>query len=144
MNLWPSEKTDAMFDTILEISDACFTGVQRPPTLTLRWNYDNNIVFVHHHVNIVVGFAIVQIRNGNFYLWSIGVKPEARGVGIGSKLLREVEECARNEHVDYIELTCKVDNPAQKLYFDKGYRVQRLERKFYGVEGDGLVMRRTL
>lgn len=135
---------DGDFDQILKISDESFEGQQRPPLGILRSHFEADDVFVWHDAETIYAFAIVTERFGAPYIWTIAVDLSVRGHGFGTALLREIEAHYRGAGRGSIGLTCKTDNPAQKLYFDCGYRVERVAQKYYGPEGDGLFMRRVL
>lgn len=148
MILIETEKNDDTFAEILALSDAAFDGIERPPRSILRAHFYTDDVFVLRHTltNLagkIYAFAIVTERNGP-YIWSIAVAPANQKCGQGKKLLEEIETYYRERGRQTIGLTCKVTNPAQKLYFDCGYRVEMVAKKYYGPEGDGLFMRRTL
>lgn len=135
---------DGDFNQILKISDESFAGQERPPRGILRSHFEADDVFIRTMSNQIVAFAFVTERFGAPYIWSIAVTPQYRGAGLGSVLLQEIAQRYQGEGRGSICLTCKVDNPAQKLYFDMGYRVERVAQKYYGPEGDGLFFRKIL
>jgi ribosomal protein S18 acetylase RimI-like enzyme len=58
-----------------------------------------------------------SIPDGDFYLQSIAVDPEARGAGIGSALMDHVEECARAAGSRRLSLDVSAKNEgARRLY----------------------------
>lgn len=137
----PDPNTD-YFHVIKDISDSSFTGVERTPSATLEYEYTTGEVFIRELDNQVVGYAICNRNFGNPYLWSIAVKKEYRGCGVASLLLEEIISFYKK--TDYwIALSVHTDNPAQKLYFDHGFRVIKVLPKYYGKD-NGLRMRRTL
>ena len=146
-----TEKTDEDFLTIKAISDASFSGGERPPEAALRYNFDNGEVFVRKFSRPVgsgggriVGFAIVtRASGGGAYLWSIATLSTHREVGIAGELIAEIIDHCEDTHEKDITLTVSVDNPAQKLYYDCGFRAVRVTQHFYG-ETSGLKMRRVL
>ena len=140
----PEDKTDYMLRTLIQISDESFKGIDRPPHGIFKEHFDRDDVFVRGIPTFTSGFAIVTERGGCPYLWSIAVRLEIRGQGAGRGLLDEIETHYRQQGAQRIELTCKIDNPAQKLYFDAGYRAFRVAPRYYQHEGDGLMMRRVL
>ena len=142
MKVSQEEKTDKVFDMVAAVCYSSFDGVQRPPEGILRDKFLTGDVFFAACDDIFAGFAIVIQRLDHPYLWTIAVAEDYRGYGVGRRLLNEITE--DNRDAGYIELVCKVDNPAQRLYFDAGYRVVRVDRSFYGAEGPGLVMRREV
>ena len=55
-------------------------------------------------------------------LMDLVVSREARGLGIGNRLLLEVEHWARERHLEYVELNVLQENrSAQRLYEKHGY-----------------------
>jgi len=87
--------------------------------------------------NKVVGFLVSLYREGP-YIYNVAVLPEHRGKGIATALFNICNEFYKGQ--DYSYLYVDVNNPAQKLYFDLGYRVNNLKEDFYGRQQDALVM----
>ena len=83
----------------------------------------------------IVGFLISYIK-GFPYVYNIAVLPTYRGKGVATLLFNWCHK--------FYNTNCwlEVDsaNPAQKLYFDLGYRVTEVRRDYYGPEQDALVM----
>jgi len=137
-------KTTSLFTKVDSIVTTCFHGIERPPITVLEENFRTGIVFANGILNQLRGIAILTERGArDAFLWIMAVVPESRNMGIGSSLLKEIEEYAKGRYAR-IGLTCKTDNPVQKLYFDYGYRVTKVLRDFYAPEGDGLFMGREL
>jgi len=70
------------------------------------------------------GYALVLFRKDttNARLYSICTAPEARGQGIGRKLLRACEKKAAARGATHMRLEVHArDKVAQKLYMDSGY-----------------------
>lgn len=68
-------------------------------------------------------------KDDELYLEDIAVAAEARGLGIGTKLLAEVETIAREEGKARVELEVIDTNPrAQELYARQGYVVVKTDR----------------
>jgi ribosomal protein S18 acetylase RimI-like enzyme len=58
------------------------------------------------------------------YLYSFRIKPNYRGLGLGTRILEIVEDDLRKRGFEYITLNVAKDNPeAQKLYLRHGYRI---------------------
>jgi len=82
----------------------------------------------------VVGFIQVVLEGmpcdlhkakpGEAYIEFLTVDPEARGMGIGTKLLKWSEELALSRSCHYMSLEVIGGNPAIGLYERKGYIVQ--------------------
>jgi ribosomal protein S18 acetylase RimI-like enzyme len=127
----------------LELNDLCFQPEERAPQGVFTHQFMNGNIFIVERVGKVVAFAIVSEKYGERYLWAIATDPNFRGRGFAGELLTEIEDWARSEKGRNIALTTHVDNPAQKLYFDKGYRVVKVLSDYY-LTGNGLMMRRKL
>ena len=101
------------------------------------------MLFVHEsYAGEIISYVMV-VEQPEPYVWSVATKPQFRGQGLATKLLSEAIEWYRIKGAKHLELTVNVNNPAQKLYFDLGFRAVQVFRKYYG-EASGLRMRRTL
>lgn len=131
----------------MEINDACYSGKYRPPRETVATMISvSDVLTARAHraldPEIILGFAIVQ-NVAQPYLWNIAVYPRYRGRGVASSLLEEIIRRYTNEKSEHITLHVNATNPAQKLYFDHGFRVVNVEKKYFDPD-DGLVMVRQL
>lgn len=88
----------------------------------------------------VIGFVIVGFLEPEPEIWLIVTDTEFRKQGIAGDLLDTVIEAYSNET---ISLTVDVDNPSQKLYFEKGFRVTGFHPNMYGIGKNGLTMERV-
>jgi ribosomal protein S18 acetylase RimI-like enzyme len=84
----------------------------------------------------VVGFLIAYLK-GLPYIFNVAVLPQYRGKGFATELFKRFQQFYR-QPTSYLEVDS--GNPAQKLYFDLGYRVTEVRRNYYGPEQDALVM----
>ena len=87
----------------------------------------------------IVAFVIANISKGQPYIWGMATTEEWRGNGVAKALLSVVDGYYQEKY-SLIWLHVDRDNPAQKLYFDCGYRIQGVEKDYYGEQQDGLVM----
>ena len=145
------------FERLLLINDKCYTGIERPTLQEFENMLKHTDVFVARTdstdslygdpavENLIIGFAICKPSLGLNapYLWSLAVAPEFQGRGVGKNLLREVIKRYTLAKEMSISLHVHPDNPAQTLYFNKGFRVQGIAPKWYE-KSHGLVMRRPL
>lgn len=140
-----TERTQKDFDAIDELNTLAFESMQRANSFALKWAFDNGDVFVHRVFGdkLIVAFAIVIKQNGHPFLWAIATAPAWQKQGIASRLLKEVIDFYDGSK-GYMDLTVRSDNPAQKLYFDHGFRVKQVMRGYYRDKIDGLRMRRIL
>jgi ribosomal protein S18 acetylase RimI-like enzyme len=73
----------------------------------------------------VVGFAIAYRYGDLAYIDSIAVKPEARGAGVGSKLLAELERALKSDGAELVALSVKDGNKrALDFYLRNGYSLK--------------------
>lgn len=96
----------------------------------------------------IIGYALVDPGHDSAYLSQIAVHPEFQRRGIAGNLLREV--CGHYKFkvaTKYrnIRLHCATDNPAQRLYYDQGFRVFEIAYAFYSADNsDALYMKKEL
>jgi ribosomal-protein-alanine N-acetyltransferase len=141
------------FNRLCEISDACYTGEERPPHDVMKSMVEVCDVFLAKEsvprdpdggnpYDMIIGFALVR-TSGNPYVWSIAVDKQFQGRGVGGNLLREIIKKYTLQKEIVISLHVHEDNPAQCLYFSYGFRVQDVVKDYYAPK-NGLLMRRTL
>jgi ribosomal-protein-alanine N-acetyltransferase len=142
MRLTAQQKTAGMLATLLAINDKSFEVNERASALKFEALFTAGDVFVDDMFQ-TRAFAIVTDRDGP-YLVVIAVTSGLQRCGIGTKLLREIEDFYTLGSECEIKLTCKIENwQAQRLYLKLGYRALRVIPGYYGME-DGLLMRRVL
>jgi ribosomal-protein-alanine N-acetyltransferase len=144
MRLTAQQKTAGMLATLLAINDTNFEVNERASALKFEALFTAGEVFVDDLFQ-TRAFAIVTDRDGP-YLVVIAVTRGLQKCGIGTKLLREIEDFYHQSDEDEVEikLTCKIANwQAQRLYLKLGYRPVRVIPGYYGTE-DGLLMGRVL
>jgi ribosomal-protein-alanine N-acetyltransferase len=87
--------------------------------------------------NKVVGFLVSIIVNSQVHIYNIAITPAHRGKGIGTQLLQKIEEFYKGLPFG---LLVHMENPAQRLYFDIGYRVTDVKKDYYYPDQHALVM----
>ncbi len=94
----------------------------------------------------LAGYALLLLPAGRpARLYSIVVDSAARGAGIGARLLRDAEACARGMGADRLRLEVRADNAAaQALYRAAGYELFGVHRTYYDDGGDALRFERAL
>lgn len=130
-----------LLQRVIEITEKSFRDDELPPRGILTEQFMDGTVFIDS--GDVKSYAIVSEKFGERYIWAIATHPDHRGRGLAGELLDEIEAWARENKAPSLTLTTHSDNPAQKLYFDKGYRVTRVLQDYYQT-GNGLFMRRKL
>lgn len=143
-------------ERLCEISDACFEGLERPPHADLKQMLSISEVWIARAVNpgfagdvktfeagTIFGYIIVDRRLGA-YLWQIAVDKKYQRRGIAGNLIRESEGFCKKNGDDSMRLHVHADNPSQRLYFDRGFRVYDIEPNYYGDGTKALMMKKAL
>ena len=89
----------------------------------------------------LLGALVLFFRRGSDIarLYSLAIAANARGQGIGNRLLAAGEQAARNQGCSRLRLEVRRDNrAAQRLYQRRGYRVIG-ERSAYYADGEDAV-----
>lgn len=78
-------------------------------------------------------------------IYSVVVSPQARGLGIGNRLVEAAERCAKREGRKAMSLEVRADNTAARaLYAKRGYAESRRLPAYYDDGADGLRLARAL
>lgn len=88
----------------------------------------------------VVGFLISSIDRQLPYVYNICVDKSHSKRGIGTTLLTAFIDHFKDSSVTWLQVDA--NNPAQKLYFDLGFRVEEAIKELYGPDTCGLDMYR--
>ena len=87
---------------------------------------------------------ISEISKGQPYIWSVCTRPSHRGRGCAATLIKEFEQHYTEAGYKKFWLQVRTENPAQKLYFDMGYRVAVFSPNLYGALQHGMTMRKSI
>lgn len=90
----------------------------------------------------ISGFLISRLTEAGVNVYNVAVLPEYRGQGIATSLLTECHQFYRGHPLIYLHVN--VNNPAQKLYFDLGYRASSFIQNLYGDGKHGIRMDKVL
>src|SRR6185437_9422285 len=121
------------FAKVMEINDK-YQDVPAPKSFVLE-SIEKGHAWVSEENGEVIGFIIGKIKHGAAYINNVTVEPAHRGKGIATKLIKQFESVyGMNQKPENIFFWLQVDanNPAQKLYFDLGYRVYSVDENYYG------------
>jgi ribosomal-protein-alanine N-acetyltransferase len=133
------------FHSVIEVSRQAFEHPD-PIEYTQR-SIENGRVWVAIEDDEVVGFLIGKVKHNTPYVNSVAVLPAFRGKGIAKKLFEKFEEfygLQQKSEVKIFWLQVRTDNPAQKLYFDLGYRVTGFDEHYYGQNEHALCMHKSV
>lgn len=84
----------------------------------------------------VVGFLDFYLYRSlymgtGFRLSTLAAHPDYQGKGIGGKLVKEVEEIANKQNLDFIILNSGVEKEAaHRFYEKKGYEYEKTQKRF--------------
>ncbi|XRO76798.1 ribosomal protein S18-alanine N-acetyltransferase [Methanocaldococcus sp. 10A] len=129
-------------DAVEEIEKEAFK-TQYPTGLILGiWAMYPNCFYVAEVNRKVVGYILGTMDWGNGHIVSLAVKKEYRGLGIGTALLKTLENYYFNvANCNYIVLEVRVSNiVARKFYYKMGYKDRKLIPKYYEDGEDAILM----
>ena len=133
-------------DKIMEIERASFTD---------PWSRGGVEVYLHDPFGeiltalegeTVAGFAIYHVSFEESELFSIAVREDLRGRGIGARLLRAVLDRARARGAEKMFLEVRKSNEAaRRLYRSAGFQICGERRDYYALpREDAILMDREL
>jgi ribosomal protein S18 acetylase RimI-like enzyme len=96
---------------------------------------------------LVLGNLVLLTRKDSCKarIYSVVVRPEARGRGIAAQLVRAAEQEAKQLGRTAVSLEVRADNGAARALYDKlGYIVERFLSAYYDDGADGLRLTRAL
>lgn len=98
-------------------------------------NRDTNVAVMEER-GAILGFGIMAYRDELAHLLLFSVRPEYRRRGVGSELLRWLEEVAVTAGVQRIVVECRrVNAGARNFYAESGYHELAISKGYYrGVE----------
>lgn len=104
-------------------------------------------VFVAARGEQVLGNLVLLLRAGSrrARIYSVVVSPQARGLGLGNRLVEAGERAAKREGRNAVSLEVRADNTAARaLYARRGYVEERALPAYYDDGADGLRLQRAL
>ena len=94
--------------------------------------------------DMFLGFVIVQ-QSDEMNIDNIVVDKDYRNLGIATKLINEVEECAQSNGMAAISLEVSTKNPNAFLLYDKlGFKQRRIRKSYYSDGSDCIEMFKTI
>lgn len=124
------------------------------PTPWTRGNFTDSLAGGHaailmREAGAVLGYAVLMPLPGEAELLNITVAPQARGRGLGRRLLEQVCAEARTRGAERLFLEVRASNtPARTLYTSNGFIELGLRRAYYahpqGGREDAVLMAKTL
>lgn len=138
--------TPADHDALIPLNDECYPleATDEVHSRLLRVARRNTCWVYEEEEAGIKACLLSEISESQPYIWSVATVRSHRGRGLATSLIQTFEKHYTNAGYHRPWLHVRADNPAQKLYFDAGYRVASFERNLYGVGQHGLVMRHTI
>lgn len=104
------------------------------------------VLVATQHADVLGNLVLlVRANSRKARIYSVVVSPQARGMGIGARLVDAAEKWARAQSLSEMTLEVRADNrAARSLYAGRGYVVERELPKFYDDGADGLRLRLPL
>ena len=114
---------------ICEISNCYFDWTYNSFISGLK---SNNIFLKAVYDNEIVGFLIADDLIDSYNLLLIAVKDEYKNQNIATKLIKKLENIAKNKNIEKIWLEVKENNlPAINLYIKNDFKNIYLRRNYY-------------
>lgn len=133
-----------MFSALFAIEQQCFTPPDQFTQARMRAYLKKDLLCTAQVNGVLVG-SLLALPTKSIYIASLAVLPGYQGQGIGKRLMLEVE---RDQNPSSLWLHVNATSPAQKFYFDLGYRVTKVVQRFYGSKSTGfysaLVMKKKI
>ncbi|MFP5115354.1 GNAT family N-acetyltransferase [Bacillaceae bacterium C204] len=101
----------------------------------------NSTIFVAEEKNVLIGYLIAlggnAKRNKHSVYVVIGILSQYRGIGIGTKLFKHLEEWAANHNIHRLELSVITSNEAGlQLYKKMGFEIEGTKRHSLYIDGE--------
>lgn len=128
--------------SLLSLENQCFE-LDRLSPRSFQWMISraHASLIVAQSQGRLMGYALLLFHRGTSLarLYSIAISPNARGQGLGKRLLAEAECSAREHDCAYLRLEVRPDNPAAiGLYEGVGYRRFAQINDYYEDHADAL------
>jgi ribosomal protein S18 acetylase RimI-like enzyme len=94
--------------------------------------------------NEIVGYLMLDNDRGTPYLSQVATRISARRMGVATGLIAHAAQFLRDNGKSAWWLQTNFNNPAQKLYFDLGFRVSGFQEHLYGTDNHGIEMTQNL
>jgi ribosomal-protein-alanine N-acetyltransferase len=135
------------FSTLFRMDQACYPPGIAYSKNTLRWflNLPGAKCLVAESGGKIAGFILAEQHAPLAHIITIDVAESGRRSGIGSALLRAIEEDLALQAVRTVVLETAVNNePAVAFWQKHGYRIQSILKRYYLGRLDAYEMRKLL
>ena len=130
----PARKSD--FEEVLKLENECFKEPYSREDLLYEFEENPvNKIIIAEHDGRVIGFIDYLITFNSATIMQVAVTKEFRNLGIGTRLLEEMENSFPKEIDDVVEsitLEVRVSNQtAVKMYTKNGYKIVVVKSHYY-------------
>lgn len=97
--------------------------------------------------NLLVGYMVVlrRCKSRVLRIYSLGVRKDARKLGVGRQLLALAEQYSQETGCDILSLEVQTENTAAQLfYLAGGFHIHRTKEGYYTDGSSALVMRKQI
>ena len=133
---------------LVDLENASFASDRLSPRRIKYWvGADNRVFLVAERDGVLLGYCLILLHNGTRLarLYSIAIAAQARGLGIGRKLLAAGEEKASERGRLFMRLEVAQNNQAAiKLYESMGYSTFGSYPDYYEDHQDALRMQKRI
>lgn len=116
------------YDEVIKLIKEVFKIESKKECFKLQ---DNQKILLLKDNNIVIGLSMITLKNDPFknkktyYLDYICIKEEYRHKSLGRKMFEKIIEIAKENNIDYLELTSRKERKeARKMYLDYGMNIR--------------------
>lgn len=135
-------------EPLIALENSAFRSDRLSRRSFLRWIKGKHSIFrVVTNADTLVGYGLVLLHRGTRLAraYSLAIAPEARGCGLGRRLMLDLETHAMNEERFFMRLEVSKQNvSAIKLYQDLGYSVFDEIEGYYEDDSDALRMQKRI
>ncbi len=146
VKILPAQLDD--LDELLQLEQTSFdTDILSKASFRHFIQSDKSDLMVAKKSKKILGYALMLYKRGTSLsrLYSVAVAQDARGMGLGEKLLNHAEELAIDRKQTHLRLEVRTDNHAAiSLYKKLGYREFGRKLKFYEDNSDAICFEKRL
>lgn len=143
-NQYDDGELPLLYEIEKECFDKQFRWTERVFKKSLEYARTNGNVWVAYISGKLCGFLLAGEENGKAHIETVNIPRIHRRKGIASKLIAACERDMKKRGMKDIRLEVYVENPAQILYFNLGYRVSGFKRNYYRLHHHAVSMTKKL
>lgn len=105
--------------------DYMYGEMYSPDSLLKQMEFLKHQFLIIKHESIAKGFAsyseLIDVPEKSYKIHKLYILPNAQKLGLGKKLIDEIETIAKNEAAEYVLLNVNRSNPAYQFYLKNKY-----------------------